>query len=302
MAKKPKPPADPWDVQHIEAKAPDAKSVTEARKVLTQGGFGKVEPRADGMGWWVVCKGLTGTYEVSVRRGPRGGLESRCSCPSSKKPCKHALALLLYLAEHPEERPESAAPAPRSTADFESLLRAAFAAPKDDTTRLVLADYLEENDQPDRAALIRAQCELARPADRNDGRKEAAEREKQALAAVWKQIGKIPVGFRGDFVRGFLRLTVGGTKIRSADGFPARFVKLFHDGWVESLRVDWLVKQMVPLYRLVGDLDFRTANMDEDALRVLVDELRPADPETRTRVVRVPAAREALYRALTRSE
>jgi uncharacterized protein (TIGR02996 family) len=171
---------DPWDVRKIEAKAPDAKSVKDARKVLEKGGFGKVEPTTDGRGWWVVCKGMTGTYEVSVRRGPRGGLDARCSCPSYKKPCKHALALLLYLAEHPEARPEAAAPAAKETADFESLLRGAFAAPEDDTARLVLADYLEESDQPDRAALIRVQCELARLPEKGAGRKELAARGEAA--------------------------------------------------------------------------------------------------------------------------
>jgi len=60
MPRKPsKPPADPWDVQKIEAKAPDEKSVKAARKVLKKGGIRKVEPRADGQGWWAVCKGLT---------------------------------------------------------------------------------------------------------------------------------------------------------------------------------------------------------------------------------------------------
>jgi uncharacterized protein (TIGR02996 family) len=44
----------------------------------------------------------------------------------------------------------------------EAFLRAIFDAPDDDTPRLVYADFLEENGEPERAALIRAQCELAR--------------------------------------------------------------------------------------------------------------------------------------------
>ena len=203
---------DLWDVQQIEAKAPDAKSVTEARKVLTKGGFGKVEPRADGMGWWVVCQGLTGTYEVSVRRGPRGGLESRCTCPSYKKPCKHALALLLYLAEHPEARPEAVAPPAKAPVDFESLLRAAFAAPEDDTVRLVLADFLEENGEPDRAGLIRVQCALAQRPATDTGRADLAAQEAKLLGAVRDLSGKLPVGYKGEFVRGFLRFRVTNSK------------------------------------------------------------------------------------------
>lgn len=44
----------------------------------------------------------------------------------------------------------------------EAFLRAIFDAPDDDTTRLVYADYLQENEQENRAQLIRVQCELAR--------------------------------------------------------------------------------------------------------------------------------------------
>jgi uncharacterized protein (TIGR02996 family) len=293
-------PNNPWNVQQIEAKAPDAKSVSEARKVLTKGGFGKVEPRADGQGWYVVCQGMTGTYEVSVKRGPRGGLDSRCTCPSSKRPCKHALALLLYLAEHPDARPETELPTAKASVDFESLLRTAFANPDDDTARLVLADYLEENDQPDRAALIRVQCALARRSGKDEDWKELREQEAKLLATVHKQIGKIPTGYQAEFVRGFLRLTVGYSKISKLDALPARFVKLFRDGWVESIRRVAIVKGLVPLYRFVGELDLRESYLGPDSMSILADELRPNDPETRTRIVRLPEASESLYRELIR--
>lgn len=46
--------------------------------------------------------------------------------------------------------------------DWPALLSAILASPDDDTVRLVAADFLEENGAPDRAALIRAQVELAR--------------------------------------------------------------------------------------------------------------------------------------------
>src|SRR5262245_31491659 len=46
-----------------------------------------------------------------------------------------------------------------STAD--QLLAAVIANPDEDTPRLVFADYLEENDCPERAELIRLQCEAA---------------------------------------------------------------------------------------------------------------------------------------------
>jgi uncharacterized protein (TIGR02996 family) len=46
--------------------------------------------------------------------------------------------------------------------DWPSLIAAIVADPDDDTVRLVAADFLEENGDPDRAAFIRIQIELAR--------------------------------------------------------------------------------------------------------------------------------------------
>jgi uncharacterized protein (TIGR02996 family) len=46
--------------------------------------------------------------------------------------------------------------------DHDALLAAICAAPEEDTPRLVLADWLEENDQPDQAQFIRIQIQLAR--------------------------------------------------------------------------------------------------------------------------------------------
>ena len=45
------------------------------------------------------------------------------------------------------------------TSDGEALLRAICENPQEDTPRLVYADWLDENDQPERAEFIRLQCE-----------------------------------------------------------------------------------------------------------------------------------------------
>lgn len=288
-----------WNVKQIEAKAPDAKSVAEARKLLAKGEFGKVESRADGKGWCTTCKGMTGTYEVSVRRGPRGGLHAECTCPSYKKPCKHALALLLYLAEHPEARPEAENPNAPPPRDLESLLRAVFTTPEDDTARLVLADFLEENDQPARAALIRVQCELERVATDDPGRKDALAREAEALAAVWELIGKLPANFEGGFKRGFLRLTVKSAVSREADGLPARFVRLFKEGWVEALKQPPLLPKLVPLYRLVGEIDLSKNPVAPFVVPVIAEMLQPNDPGTRIRTVKLAAANKRQWQSLT---
>ncbi|QJW95795.1 TIGR02996 domain-containing protein [Frigoriglobus tundricola] len=46
--------------------------------------------------------------------------------------------------------------------DWPAFVRAIVAEPEDDTPRLVAADFLEENGDPDRAAFIRVQVALAR--------------------------------------------------------------------------------------------------------------------------------------------
>src|SRR5262245_59923246 len=51
----------------------------------------------------------------------------------------------------------------------EAFLAAIAAAAEDDTPRLVFADWLEDNGQPERAELIRLQCRLEPDRDRFDG-------------------------------------------------------------------------------------------------------------------------------------
>src|SRR5262245_7977563 len=50
---------------------------------------------------------------------------------------------------------------PRSDPEYDALYAAVCASPADDTARLVLADWLDEHDDPHRAAFIRAQVGLA---------------------------------------------------------------------------------------------------------------------------------------------
>jgi uncharacterized protein (TIGR02996 family) len=53
--------------------------------------------------------------------------------------------------------------------DGQALLKAICADPDNDLPRLVYADYLEENGQPERAAFIRLQCEFARKCRAGEG-------------------------------------------------------------------------------------------------------------------------------------
>jgi uncharacterized protein (TIGR02996 family) len=66
--------------------------------------------------------------------------------------------------------------------DGESLRQAIIANPKDDTVRLVYADWLEENGDAAHAELIRIQCELASRSCSAARKKELASREKELLS------------------------------------------------------------------------------------------------------------------------
>jgi uncharacterized protein (TIGR02996 family) len=278
MAKAKKPEADGddlWTRQSVLAFAPDEASIPAAEKVLKKGGFGKVEASADGKGWWVVCRGLTDTYQVSLRID-EGIFTCNCTCPSPKYPCKHALALVIYLIDHPEERVEPEAPKHAAT-DFEALVRAVFQNPEEDTPRLVFADFLDENDQPDRAALIRLQCEKTRLPAKSDRAKELAVEEKVLLRRVRAAaVDPLPEGMQVEFRRGFIHLSANLFVFREIGGLPERFTRLFREGWVETFRAgeysyDPLTEEHATLLGLVGELDYsRVLMMTEDLLVALV--------------------------------
>ena len=84
-----------WTAATVEALAPDASSVSAARKLARAAPWS--ETGADTRAVWGLCRGSGARpYEVAVDgEGPA----FTCSCPSRKIPCKHALALLLLRAE-----------------------------------------------------------------------------------------------------------------------------------------------------------------------------------------------------------
>src|SRR5438477_6022666 len=64
-----------------------------------------------------------------------------------------------------------------------SLERAVVEAPDDDAVRLVYADWLDDNGDPDSAEFIRLQVRLAGMSAKDAGRPEAERREQELLAA-----------------------------------------------------------------------------------------------------------------------
>ena len=96
-------PVERWSLPQVEALAPDAASVKAAR-ALTFSASGRVDDLL-----WGLCRG----YQVAV---DLAGPAFRCSCPSRKVPCKHALGLLMLWAESDV----SAAPAPSWVLDWQA--------------------------------------------------------------------------------------------------------------------------------------------------------------------------------------
>lgn len=77
--------------EQILALAPDASSAKSAQGLLSESNWPTLG--ADDEALWGECQGSgSKPYQVQVELP---GLATRCSCPSRKFPCKHALALLL---------------------------------------------------------------------------------------------------------------------------------------------------------------------------------------------------------------
>jgi len=89
-------------VEQVLALAPDPAAAQAARKLASSRVWSRVGSNERAV--WGACQG-SALYQVCAARAD---LDSKCTCPSRKFPCKHALALLLRSAEH--AFPEAAEP------------------------------------------------------------------------------------------------------------------------------------------------------------------------------------------------
>ncbi|WP_033339357.1 SWIM zinc finger family protein [Catenuloplanes japonicus] len=84
-------PVEPWTAAHVLALAPDASSAKGAQSVSGAAKWEAVGLNDDVL--WGLCKGSgKKPYQACV---DLSGPAYKCSCPSRKFPCKHALGLLL---------------------------------------------------------------------------------------------------------------------------------------------------------------------------------------------------------------
>lgn len=77
----------------VQALAPDTRSFSDAKKLAKETAWRRLG--RDGEAVWGVALGSKGDAYAVFARSTAG---AKCSCPSRKIPCKHALALLLLVA------------------------------------------------------------------------------------------------------------------------------------------------------------------------------------------------------------
>ena len=87
-------------ISAIEAAAPDQDSLKAAGKLLSPAKWPERHMSADGTLIWGACQGSgANPYRLAVDLSDLG---AKCSCPSRKFPCKHALALMLQFQATPD--------------------------------------------------------------------------------------------------------------------------------------------------------------------------------------------------------
>jgi len=128
-------------VEDVNALSPDSTSIGRARKLARSQDWDKLG--ADERAVWGVCKG---SYQTQV---DLSGPAFKCSCPSPKFPCKHALGLLmLYVAQNDSfaaiEPPENVA-SWLSKRDAASARKANKGAVKDPAAAAKRAQQREQN-------------------------------------------------------------------------------------------------------------------------------------------------------------
>ena len=84
-----------WAPEQVEAIAPTPAAMTAARPLVALGRWGSTG--ADERAVWGVCRGSGAEpYDTMV---DHVGVGFSCTCPSRRRPCKHALALLMLWAQ-----------------------------------------------------------------------------------------------------------------------------------------------------------------------------------------------------------
>jgi len=99
-----------WTADQVLALAPDAASRKAGSKLGAAGPWSEAGSSDEGTVWGL-CKGSgSKPYQTVIDIADAGGPAYKCSCPSRKFPCKHALGLLLLWAGADGRVPRGQAP------------------------------------------------------------------------------------------------------------------------------------------------------------------------------------------------
>ncbi|NYV78479.1 SWIM zinc finger family protein, partial [Streptomyces sp. UH6] len=99
-----------WSAEQVLALAPDAASRKAGSKLAAAGPWSGTGCDDEGTVWGL-CKGSgSKPYQTIVDMGESSAPAYKCSCPSRKFPCKHALGLLLLWAADPAAVPAGQEP------------------------------------------------------------------------------------------------------------------------------------------------------------------------------------------------
>lgn len=165
--------------------------------------------------------------------------------------------------------------------DHDALLRAICENPREDTPRLVYADWLEENGEPERAAFIRTDIEMSLRDEWDAERLKWAEAKHNHPGADPERAGRLPVDTHRAGV-GFELLPVlrrgfpSTSTVRDLGRFRWHARELFAGHPVESLafgsvlpQLDWFVAE--PWFPRVAGLEWAAGRYSPQKLRPLLD-------------------------------
>ncbi|MBM3982013.1 MAG: TIGR02996 domain-containing protein [Planctomycetes bacterium] len=154
--------------------------------------------------------------------------------------------------------------------DENALLRAIGAHPDEDTPRLAYADWLDEHDQPERAAFVRGQIEYTQLKDDSPRRREVAFRCRQLLDAHENDwLAAHPFGRDWHWARGFVEsFTSTPEALHGADA-DLFDTHPFRRLWLWELNGDAAGVHLIPAGNRLAALDLIGNRLNTNALKKL---------------------------------
>src|SRR5690349_1793275 len=95
-----------WSIERITALAPDIVTAQAGRHLSTKLDKSWKLLATDNYSAWAIFQGSDyNPYKIklNLQKLERDNLHFECNCRSYNKPCKHVMALLFILVEHPNE-------------------------------------------------------------------------------------------------------------------------------------------------------------------------------------------------------